>query len=96
MFASSFYLADAAGLVRITLHDHVPGAMPIIRGAFVVPPELLVKLCQATPDFLARQAQAREQMATDAARPAAPIANDADSADEEARAGEHPAAVLAD
>ena len=58
-FASSFYLADAGGMVRLIMHEPSVGDETTVRGAFVTTEEALLKLAEIAPQFVARMHEAR-------------------------------------
>lgn len=72
-FASSFYLADAGGMVRLIMHEPSVGDETTVRGAFVTTEEALLKLAEIAPQFVARMHEARADTTRAPAAPDAEI-----------------------
>jgi len=58
VFAPSFYLADAAGMVRLIMHEPGSDGAPVVRGAFIITTEAILKLAEIAPQFVARMREA--------------------------------------
>lgn len=59
IFASSFYLADAAGMVRLVAWEPGANDAKIVRASVIMPREAFVKLCEMGPKFIADVAAAK-------------------------------------
>lgn len=59
IFASSFYLADAAGMVRLVAWEPGANDAKIVRASVIMPVEAFVKLCEMGPKFIADVAKAK-------------------------------------
>ena len=60
-FAPSFYLADAAGMVRLVMHEPGANGEPVVRGAFVITADAAMKLADVLPKFVVAMGEARKQ-----------------------------------
>ena len=80
-FASSFYLADAGGMVRLIMHEPSVGDETTVRGAFITTEEALLKLAEIAPQFVARMHEARAATKAPAAPDAAITTVDAPQGD---------------
>jgi len=71
VFAPSFYLADAAGMVRLVMHEPGAGGDPTVRGAFIITAEAALKLAEILPQFVTKmhEAQAAAKAAGNGATP---------------------------
>ena len=81
VFAPSFYLADAAGMVRLIMHEPSVGDETTVRGSFVTTEEALLKLAEIAPQFVARMREARAATKAPAAPDAAITTVDAPQGD---------------
>ena len=61
VFAPSFYLADAAGLVRLIMHEPGADGGPVVRGSFITTTEAILKLAEIAPQFVARMHEAQAE-----------------------------------
>ena len=61
VFAPSFYLADAAGMVRLIMHEPGADGGPVVRGSFITTTEAILKLAEIAPQFVARMHEAQAE-----------------------------------